>query len=180
MRRRLAWLTALLLGVSCAATGIGPPGTAVNDTQRTHEREVDRSEFRFRWPFTTGTGTLSCDAGAIVIRTAGVTYGLNEEAAKRGFPSAIPILLQQRVPPTNPLGRVPQGDRERIFVSAAQCDRAGDAASCRSRLADQHRLTAEELEQILVEGRERRWPPLEPKRMSVDAIVEAGRALCAH
>ena len=180
MHRRLSWLTAVLLNVSCAATSIGSPGAAADDGLRPHEREIDRSEFRFQWPFTTGTATLSCDSGAVVVRTAGVAYGLNEEAEKRGFPSAAPILRSQRVPPTNPLGRVPQGEREQIFASAARCDRTGGSELCRSRLGDQHRLTGAELEQIVAEGRERRWPPLEPTLMSVAAVLEAGTRLCAQ
>ena len=177
MRPRVIWLVALALNVSCAASGIGSPGGAAEALPK-NEREIDRSEFRFQWPFTKGTGTLACDSGAVVIRTAGVTYGLNEEAAKRGFPSVTPILSQQTIQPTNPLRRLPQDDRERVFMSAVRCDKATDAEGCRSRLADQYRLTTAELDQVLAEGRERHWPPLEPSRMSVAPIVEAGLKLC--
>jgi hypothetical protein len=39
-------------------------------------------------------------------------------------------------------------------------------------------LSEAELKQILAEGRERTWPPLEPARASVEPILEAGRRLC--
>jgi hypothetical protein len=80
--------------------------------------------------------------------------------------------------PTNPLDRLPQGDRERIFGVARSCERAKEPAKCRSGVREQYRLSEAELEQILVEGRERTWPPLEPARANVEPILEAGRRLC--
>jgi hypothetical protein len=168
----------ILLTTSCAATGIGSPGGSTDSPPPKHEREIDRSEFRFQWPFTTGRGILSCNSGAITLQTAGVTYGLNDEAIARGFASAVPILMTRHRPPTNPLGRLPQGDRERIFGVAFGCDRAREPAKCRSGVRGQYGLSEAELEQIVVEGRERTWPPLEPARASVEPILEAGRRLC--
>lgn len=178
IRRTGLFLVVLALSPSCAATGIGSPGTSDDRTVRTNEREIDRSEFRFQWPFAIGKGMLSCDSGAVMLQTAGVTYGLNEEAIERGLPPASPILMTQQQPPTNPLGRVPQNDRERIFSVALGCDGAKDPARCRTSVGSQYGLTDAELEQILVEGRERTWPPLPPRRRSVQPIVEAGLRLC--
>lgn len=143
-----------------------------------HEREVDRSEFRFQWPFAIGAGRLSCDSGAVMLHAAGVTYGLNDEARRRGLPSPAPILMTQHRPPANPLSRVPQGDRERVFSTALGCDGAKEPASCRSRVRERYGLSEAELDQVMTEGHERQWPPLPPKTMSVEPIVEAGLRLC--
>jgi hypothetical protein len=113
-----------------------------------------------------------------MLRTGGVTYGLNDDAVTRGFPPAAPVLMTQNRPPTNPLRRLRQGDRERIFSIAIGCDSAKEPARCRTGVGMQYGLSAAELEQILVEGRERTWPPLPPRRMSIEPIVEAGLRLC--
>ena len=169
----------LFLTGSCAVTGIGTPGAAdASASAPQNERQIDRSEFRSEWPFEIGVVTLACDAGAVTARTADATYGLNEAALLRGFPAPTPIVRQQRVPPTKPLARIPQDDREKIFPAALGCDRANDPARCRSELGDRYRLTGAELDQIVTEGRERHWPPLEPKRMSLNPVVEAGLRLC--
>ena len=178
MKPRTSFVSALVLSASCAATGIGPPSGGAEGKTQPHEREIDRSEFRLRWPFDVGAATLACESGAVVVRIADVTYGLNEPAIARGFTPPTPILREQRVQPKNPLSRIPQDDRERIFSGALQCDRAGESDPCRFRLRGQYRLTEAEFDQMVVEGRERHWPPLEPKRMSVEPIVEAGLKLC--
>ena len=65
----------------------------IPEVPRQQQRTVDRSEFRWQWPFTVGTGTLGCVDGAIVFRSAGTNYALN------------PWRGRGALPPTNPSGR---------------------------------------------------------------------------
>jgi hypothetical protein len=81
----IAWL---VVSASCAATAIGSASAERGQTDRPHERQIDVSEFRARWPFTIGTGALSCEAGAVVVRLADVAYGLNDEAIRPRQPVA--------------------------------------------------------------------------------------------
>ena len=56
---------------------------------------------------------------------------------------------------------MPQNDRERIFSVAVGCDSAKEPVRCRTSVRGQYGLAEAELEQILVEGHERTWPPID-------------------
>jgi hypothetical protein len=169
--------------VSCGGRAERPPDP-VPDVPAAQQRDVTRREFGLRWPFTVAHGTLACVDQAVVFRSAGVTYALNEAARARGFAPADEMLQPRHPPPTRPLARLPQGVRARIFAAVAACGTVTPAASdtagarCRARLAAAEGLSADELEQIDVEGHERFWRPLPAPRQSVVPIVEAGLRLC--
>jgi hypothetical protein len=165
---------AMLLGfvASCASDAIQDP---IPDIPAAQQRTTTRSEFDWRWPFSVGVGTLGCEGGAVVFRHRGASYALNEAAAKRGYgsPQSITMLESSR-PPTNPLSRLTQEDRMRIFADAAKCG----VEPCRSRLRTARGLTEAELQQIEGEGCERMWPPLVRKPRDLAPLVEAGLKLC--
>jgi hypothetical protein len=144
------------------------------------QRAVDRFQFQDDWPFVPGAGTLACQDGAVVFRAGGRSHGLNERARTRGYASIDSLRATQSRAPSNPLRRLRQEDRTEIFTALASCRTAGDASQCRQRIADRHRLESDELQQIEVEGNERRWPPLTPQVMSVQKVLDAGLVLCPH
>jgi hypothetical protein len=143
------------------------------------QRAIARSEFGFRWPFTVGLGTLGCVSGAIVFQNGGRRYALND-AARPQATAPIESIQEFRSggPPTNPLGRLRQEDRQRIFAASAACGDRPQRDACRQAVRERDRLSDDELKQIDAEGQERLWPPLAPQRMSLDAVVEAGQRLC--
>lgn len=123
--------------------------------------------------------TLGCMASAVVFRTAGRSYAVNDAAKSRGLLAIDPIWAFQSEPPTNPLGRITQDERQRIFAASTACDaRQTETAACRERLRSAHNLSDADLKQIDVEGAERLWPPLERRHFSLEPIVEAGLKLC--
>jgi len=65
-----------------------------------------------------------------------------------------------------------------VFAASEVCKSRADRSSCRRELAGAHHLSDDELAQIDAEGRERSWPPLTAPKMSLDAVVRAGLALC--
>lgn len=145
------------------------------------QRTLNRSEFRYKWPFTVGIGTLGCDSSAFVFRSNGVNYALNEAARARGFAPVDPIRrVQGSGPPSNPLPRLKQEQRMEIFAAAVGCDKDADPALCRKRLRATHTLSDADWDQIVAEGRERVWPPLSPPMMSLDPLLDAGKKLCAQ
>ncbi|HEY7056497.1 MAG TPA: hypothetical protein VH458_08240 [Vicinamibacterales bacterium] len=172
----------LLLAGSAACGGRAEPVTdPIPDVPLAQQRIIDRSELRYQWPFTVGSGTLACSGGAVVFRNAGTSYAVNEAARTRGFTSIESIRVTQTAgPPSNPLARLKQAERERVFKEAAECEKtnAAETAACKRQLRDRERLSEEDLSQIEAEGRERLWPPLTPKQISLDAVVEAGTKLC--
>lgn len=164
-----------VLIAACAGRGseqaVADPIAAIPHRQ---QRASARHEFPRVWPFTVGAGTLGCSSGAVVFRSAGVNYALNEAAEERGLPVPEPIRLTRQVAPSNPLGGLTQDRRVEIFAALAAC---GDAR-CTQRLRETHRLSEAELKQIEAEGTERRWPPLAPERISLAPVLEAGLKLC--
>jgi hypothetical protein len=67
-----------------------------------------------------------------------------------------------------------------IFEESARCDRLHEVSnSCKERLREVHRISQADLIQIEAEGRERLWPPLEPERVSLNPLMEAGMKLCS-
>ncbi len=162
-----------LAGCGGNTRGVADP---IPDIPSAQQRTISRQDFRDRWPFEPGTGTLGCAEGAVVFRVQGLTYALNDAARSRGYPSVESLVVSQSRPPSRPLGRITQDQRMRIFRDAAACAPAD--AGCRQRLAVSRGLSAEELSQIEDEGRERSWPPLAAPRRSTTEVVDAGRALC--
>jgi hypothetical protein len=141
---------------------------------------VNRSEFRYAWPLSIGVGTLGCVGNAVVFRANGVSYALNEAAASRGFAAVAPIRQTQGSgPPANPLRRLTQDNRMRIFSAFAACEGA-NAADCQRRVRIANALSEAEMTQIDAEGKERFWPPLEPKRIDLQPLIDAGVKLCGR
>ena len=179
MRGRTCLLLLLVLSGACGPHVQAPePIAGVPPNQ---QRVITRSELGWRWPFTVGTGTLGCVAGAVVFRNAGVDYAVNGPAKSRGSASLESIRLTYSEWPTDPLSRIPQDVRETIFAETARCGAAtpADAADrCRQRVRESRAVSEAELKQIEVEGRERTWPPLPPAYATLDPVIEAGLKLC--
>ena len=169
----------LLVSTACSGGTVGP-AEPVSGIPPAHQRQISRVELPDHWPFVPGTGTLACDGGAVAFRAQGVTYALNDAARVRGYADISPIVVTQSADPSNPLRRVPQDDRMRIFTESAACAARTMPSVCRRDLAAAHQLTADELSQIDVEGRERSWPPLTPSKRSVKPVLDAGLALCGR
>ena len=182
-RRRIAHAVAvaacMLVSVACGS-GTGTPAEPVQGIPPAHQRQISRVEIPDSWPFVPGAGTVACDGGAIAFRTQGVTYALNGAARARGYADVDPIVVTQSSAPSNPLARIPQDDRMRIFAESARCADRSEPSVCRRVLASTHQLTDDELSQIDSEGRERSWPPLRAVKRSLKPVLDAGQALCAR
>ena len=50
-----------------------------------NEREISRSEFGDRWPFTVRQGRLKCDHEAVTFTANGIRYAVNGKAKSRKF-----------------------------------------------------------------------------------------------
>jgi hypothetical protein len=176
--RRLASVIFLLaLACSGASRSVTDPIDGIPAAQ---QRAISRFDFQDDWPFEPGVGTLACSTGAVVFRANGTTYALNDTARSRGYASADPIRLAQSGAPSNPLRRIRQEDRVRIFRELRACDTTADASGCRQRIARERGLASDELQQIDVEGRERSWPPLTPALKSMQRVLDTGRGLCRN
>lgn len=176
IRRSLACLSGLFL-MACSG---GPVRVTdpIPDVPATQQRVTSRGEFPDLWPFIPGSGTIGCVSNAVAFRAQGVTYALNDAARARGYVSVDPIVVTRSAGPTNPLGRLRQDERMQVFAASEVCKSRADRSSCRRELAGAHHLSDDELAQIDAEGRERSWPPLTAPKMSLDAVVRAGLALC--
>jgi uncharacterized protein DUF2511 len=168
-----------LMTVACGS-GTVAPAEPVAGMPPAHQRQISRAELPDDWPFVPGTGTLACDGGAVAFRAQGVTYALNDGARARGYADVNPIVVTQSAAPSNPLRRIPQDDRMRIFIASSACAARPEPSVCRRDLASARQLTADELIQIDAEGRERAWPPLTPSTRSVKPVLDAGLALCGR
>jgi hypothetical protein len=149
------------------------------------QRPLSRNDLSYKWPFTPGTGTIACDGGALFFRTGGTTYALSRGAGTRGYASIDQIRLTQGGgPPSDPVSRITQETRMKIFAQVADCGApsstkgAATVAACKARVQQRHELTAEELAKIEAEGVERNWPPRPVQLMSIDPVIEAARQLC--
>jgi hypothetical protein len=178
---------AALAAVALAACGRQQPAVAdpVEGIPLAQQRTITRNEIGYKWPFEMGVGTIACDGGALFFRTAGTTYALSRGAGTRGYASVDAIRREQGSgPPSDPVSRLTQDARIKLFAQASACDSdaraAGSprAAECRARLRERHGLSEGELTKIEAEGVERNWPPLPPIQMSLDPIVDAARPLC--
>jgi hypothetical protein len=179
-----SWLRTVILSVCASSCGHAADRLAelIPEVPPDQQRAIRRGEFRWQWPFTVGTGTLGCVDGAVVFRTSGRSYALNETARTLGLPSAAPLRqIGSTGPPSNPLKTVPQDRRMRLFVDATACDErfsGSEAERCKKRLRELHDLSDADLRQIEAEGHERFWPPLAPTQIPLEPMIEAGLALC--
>lgn len=181
-----AWgLPLLVLFTACGGRGVPTIADSIPNISVNQQRTVTRNEFRWQWPFTVGIGTLGCMSNAVVFRNGGVSYALNSVATSRGFASMEPIWqTQSSGPPRDPLKRLLQHQRMEIFAQSVACehDRAGsqtaDTGRCKQRLREVSNLSEPELKQIEAEGLERFWPPLSPKKIRLDPLIDAGLKLC--
>jgi hypothetical protein len=186
MRRAGVLLLIAMTGLAAAcSTAEAPIRDPIPDIPVSQQRAVARTDFAWRWPFSIGHGTLGCADAAIVFRYEGRTYALNDTARSRGFAIVDPIWRWQASGmPSDPLRRLSQEQRQRIFTELMACEGDGSVAVqaqadvCKKRLAGLRGLTEPELKQISVEGRERLWDPLKRERASLEPLIEAGRQLC--
>lgn len=187
MPRRISTIAVVVLLSACSSRSPHPVADAIPDVSASQQRTVSRSEFSWHWPLSVGIGTLGCDRGAVIFRSSGRSYALNEAASERGFAKIDP-LWQPRPsgPPRNPLRRLKQHDRMQIFAQWMTCDGGSsgtsmtDPAACKKAIRDARGLSEADLTQIEAEGHERSWPPLErTERASLDPLIAAGLKLCA-
>ena len=175
------WSNAIasLFLAAAACSGASAPAEPIDAVPAAQQRTITRNEFGFRWPFTVGVGTLGCRDSAVLFRNAGTTYALNDVAARQ-FPPVNPLRrIQGSGPPTDPVSRLTQGTREKIFAGMSACSPlANGAPACRDSLKASHNVTDDELRKIEAEGIERRWPPVEPVHMSLAPVLAAGLKLC--
>jgi len=168
----------LVLLTSLAACGGAPPITdPIPGIPPAQQRVIARYELDWQWPLTVGVGTLGCDSGAVVFRTGGSSYAVNDAARARGFASIEPIhLTQAQGLPSNPLKGVNQDRRMQIFRESTACSDAD--ARCRQQVRARYGLSEADLKQVDFEGVERLWPPLASKRKDLGRLVDAGLKLC--
>ena len=143
------------------------------------QRTISRADLGFRWPLSVGVGTLACDgAGTVLFRSRGTTYLLDGHRAGTHAIEALRV-PEPAAPPSNPLKRLKQAEREEAFRQVTRCEsHAADQAGCRRAAVQRLGLSDAEWDQIDVEGHERRWPPMSRAPMSLDPLIAAGRALC--
>jgi hypothetical protein len=147
----------------------------------TQQRTISHSDLGHEWPFTVGTGTIVCDAGALSFRAAGAAYALSQGAGTRGYANINAVRRRQGSgPPSDPVSSVKQDDRMKIFAQASECGAAADAISraCKARIRERYHLQESDLTRIEAEGAERYWPPLELPFMSLDPVIAMARQLC--
>jgi hypothetical protein len=189
MQRATALVFSSLIAIAGASAACrradAPVRDSIPDIPASRQRAVARTDFDWKWPFSIGHGTLGCIDTAIVFRYEGKTYALNDDARARGFAIVDPIWrVQSPGWPSNPLQKLAQDDRQKVFAQLMACDGDGSldsrpqASACKQNLAGTRGLTEPELRQISAEGHERLWPPLERKRASLAPLVEAGQQLC--
>ena len=183
--RRRVWITAgygalVLAGCDTSTPAIAEPVEGIPLAQ---QRTIDRNELGYKWPFDAGTGTIACDGGALFFRTGGTTYALSRGAGTRGYADIDAIRRTQGSgPPSDPVSRVTQDERMKIFAQSSACstEPPARAAECKARLRTRSSLSESELTRVEAEGAERYWPPLKPPLMSLDALTDAARQLCPH
>ena len=167
-------------GCSKQGTTVAEPLEGIPLTQ---QRTIDRNELGYKWPFDVGTGTIACDGGALFFRAGATTYALSRGAGTRGYADIDTIRRAQGSgPPSDPVGRLTQEERMKIFAQSSACnsDNPGTVSECKARIRARGSLSESELARIEAEGAERFWPPLKPPLMSLDAVTDAARHLCPH
>ena len=169
-----------VVGAACGAHGrqVSDPVAGV---PLSHQRAISRADLGFRWPLSVGVGTLACgEGGAVLFRAQGVTYRLAGSPPGAADIQSLRILEPSALP-SNPLRRMKQRDRMEAFKAMLACG-SGDLAdrACAQTTLVRFGLSSDEWMLVEAEGRERQWPPLTRQLMALDALVDAGRALCAH
>jgi hypothetical protein len=121
----------------------------------------------------------------LAFRSGGTTYALSGEAGSRGYANVDAVrAVQGSGPPSDPVRRLTQDVRMKVFAETSACGSATDAAEsrrvsdCKTRLRERSGVSDSELTRIDAEGVERNWPPLKPALMSLDAVITAAGQLC--
>jgi hypothetical protein len=149
------------------------------------QRTITRAELGYQWPFTVGVGTVACDGGMLAFRSGGTTYALSRGAGTRGYANVDAIRsVQGSGPPSDPVSRLTQDVRMKVFAQTSACRNATDGersrlvSDCKARIRERSSVSDSELARIEAEGVERNWPPLKPVLMSLDGIIAAADQLC--
>jgi hypothetical protein len=183
------WFTcggaALLAWSAACATKAPRAADLIAGIPQEQQRIANRVQWGPEWPFVVDSGTLACLSGAVVFRAGGVIYALNDPAHARGFADVAPIReLQSSGPPSHPLKRLVQDQRERVFTELMTCEQSpragssGDTALCEQHIREAYKLTESELQLIEAEGQERFWPPVSRTLKSIGPLAEEGLTLC--
>ena len=153
----------------------------------TQQRTISRTDFGFKWPFEPGTGTIACDGGALAFRAGGTTYALSRGAGTRAYANIDAIRRRHDSgPPADPVSRLTQDTRMKLFAQSSACATGTDTASerrvaeCKTRIQRSAGITESELTRIESEGAERFWPPLERPLMPLDPVIVEANGLCAR
>ena len=96
--------------VLLAMMGCGPPG------------QIGAEDFPDSWPFTVSSGVVRCEGNAVTFEADGTVYGLNGFALASGYPAVDPIRLLRPDLASNPVSRVPETDRRRMFAELSSCE----------------------------------------------------------
>jgi hypothetical protein len=179
-------LIVLALTVACTAKP-APVEDPVPGIAATRQRTITRNEFGFAWPFEVGTGTIACDGGALAFRAGGTTYALSRGAGTRTYANIDAIRRRQGGgPPTDPVSRLTQETRMKLFAQSSGCGASTGGATargvdeCKARIRDRAGISESELTRIEAEGAERFWPPAERPLMPLDPIVAEANTLCSR
>jgi len=178
MGRRTLSFTAIAILAACGTHDrVSDP---IQGVPQARQRTISRAQYGFRWPLTPGRGTLACaESGVILFRAGGVTYVV--QGQRRGASDIAPLRIPEpSAPPSNPLKRMTQDARMEAFAALRRCSAADTDDACSRTARARFGLSIEDARLIEAEGRERRGPPLTRGVMSLDALVDAGRALCAR
>ncbi|MDQ3349517.1 MAG: hypothetical protein M3545_16320 [Acidobacteriota bacterium] len=149
------------------------------------QRTITRNELGYQWPFTVGVGTIACDDDILAFRSGGTTYALHRGVGRRGYANVDAIRrVQGSGPPSDPVSRLTQDVRTRVFAETSACGNATDVdgsrrvSGCKARLRARTGVSDTELIRIEAEGVERNWPPLKPVLMNLDVVIAAATQLC--
>jgi hypothetical protein len=176
-----------IAALSQAGCGRSTPAVVdpVPEVPPVQQRTITRSELGYQWPFIVGVGTVACDGGVLAFRSGGTTYALSREAGSRGYANVDAVrAVQGSGPPSDPVSRLTQDVRMKVFAETSACGNATDAAQsrrvsdCKTRVRERSGVSDSELTRIDAEGVERNWPPLKPVLVSLDAVITAAGRLC--
>jgi hypothetical protein len=169
-------------GCGRSSAGISDPEPGVPPAQ---QRTITRTELGHQWPFTVGGGTVACDGGTLAFRSGGTTYALSQGAGARRYANVDAIRrVQGSGPPSDPVSRLTQDVRTKVFAETSACGNAAagegsrDVGDCKARVRERSGVSDIEQIRIEAEGVERNWPPLKPVLMSLDAVIAAAGQLC--
>jgi hypothetical protein len=166
----------------CACGGQRDLSDPIDGFPASQQETIARRTIDKDWPLTVGRGTLGCLSDAVVFRANGVNYAVNDAARAMGFASIDPIRgSRPSPPPSNPLGRIVQDERMKVFAELSACGSLTPLESqndCTRRLGARYRLNDAELRQIAAEGTERFWPPLQRPKADLQLLTDRGAKLC--